>query len=135
MAENVYEGLFILDSNLYAQDPNGCAEHVAGLIEPYGGELLASRLWEERKLAYPIGQHKKGTYWLTYFKVDGSKITEIERASEISELVVRSLVIRLDERIVDVLVSHAQGLVPAGVPSFGGDDDDEEEIEVPSDLD
>ena len=38
------------------------------MIEEAGGEMLVSRLWEERRLAYPIEGHRKGTYWLTYFR-------------------------------------------------------------------
>jgi len=37
-------------------------------VKSVGGELLASRLWNEQKLAYPINGHRKGAYWLTYFR-------------------------------------------------------------------
>ena len=44
---------------------------IVELIEKAGGEILVSRLWEERRLAYPIKGQRKGTYWLTYFRLDG----------------------------------------------------------------
>ena len=45
MAEQVYEGMFILDSNHYAKDAAGTSGGVTEIIEKNGGEILASRLW------------------------------------------------------------------------------------------
>ena len=42
---------------------------IPSTVEQFGGKMLASRLWEERRLAYPIKGHRKGTYWLTYFQL------------------------------------------------------------------
>src|SRR6056297_2650803 len=63
VASNVYESLFILDSNRYARDPGGLSSSVNELVEKLGGTVLASRLWLEQRLAYPIEGHQKGTYW------------------------------------------------------------------------
>ncbi len=112
MAVHTYEGLFLLDSNKYAADQNGCAEHVGQLITEAGAELLASRLWEDRKLAYPIEGQRKGTYWLTYFQTEGEQVEKIRLAAHISEIVLRSMVIKLDPRIAEVLISYATGQVP-----------------------
>jgi small subunit ribosomal protein S6 len=105
---NVYECLFILDSNKYARDPSGAAEQVQGLIGKSGGEVLVSRLWNEQKLAYPIDGHRKGTYWLTYFRMEGPKISEFKRSCELNELILRSMVIKPPAKLADVLVEHAR---------------------------
>jgi len=39
-----------------------------------GGEILVSRLWEERRLAYSINGQRKGVYWLVYFRLDGNRL-------------------------------------------------------------
>lgn len=109
MATNVYECLFILDSNRYARDPAGVAAAIPEMVEQLGGEVLANRLWTEQKLAYPIKGHRKGTYWLTYFKMDSPKVVEFNRACQLNDAILRHLVIRVDPRLVDVLVSHALG--------------------------
>ena len=72
-----------------------------------GGEMLASRLWEERRLAYPIDGHRKGTYWLTYFKLDSTKLADLNRQCQLSDSIVRTLFLKVDPRISDALVSHA----------------------------
>ena len=69
--------------------------------------MLAARLWDERKLAYPINGHKKGVYWLTYFKMPGGQLTALERQCEISDDIIRKLVLKIDDRIADALVQHA----------------------------
>ena len=107
MAENVYEAMFILDSNKYSRDPAGVSGQLSEAIEKLGGSILAHRLWEDRRLAYPIGQHRKGAYWLTYFKLDSGKTTELTRELHLNENVVRSLVLKVDPRLIDVLVQHA----------------------------
>ena len=108
MAQNVYEGLFIFDSNRYGRDPVGVSGQVAEVVTKLGGEVLVSRLWEERRLAYPINGQRKGTYWLTYFKLDSQQLITLEREFQLSESILRSLTLKVDPRIVEALVSHAQ---------------------------
>ena len=109
MSQNVYECLFILDANRYARDPNNVAGAIPKMIEDLGGEVLANRLWNEQRLAYPIKGHRKGTYWLTYFRLDSSRTGEFTRACQLNDNILRHLVLKVDSRLVDVLVSHAQG--------------------------
>ena len=115
MAETVYEGMFLLDSNRYGRDPEGVAGQVPGMIREAGGEVLVSRLWEERRLAFPIKGRRKGTYWLTYFRMDGRNLGELKRKSQLNENVLRMLFVKIDPRIVDTLVEHAQE--PEGKPA------------------
>lgn len=112
MPDNVYEGMFILDSNRYSRDAAGVSGQIPEMIQKLGGEIQASRLWEERRLAYPINGQRKGTYWLTYFKMDSSKLTELSRMCQISESILRTLFLKVDARIAEALISHAQSGTP-----------------------
>ncbi len=107
MAVNVYEGMYILDSNRYSRDQVGVSGQIADMIQKLGGEILASRLWEERRLAYPIDGHRKGTYWLTYFKLESNQLVALNRQCQLSESILRTLFLKVDPRIADALVSHA----------------------------
>src|SRR5438477_4709290 len=116
--------MVILDPNKYAQDPGGVSSHIPNLIAKAGGEVLVSRLWQEQRLAYPIGNHKKGAYWLTYFRIDGNKLDEFDRELRINESIVRHLTLKVEPRLVEALVEHAKGgqkprtaeAAPAGEP-------------------
>lgn len=107
MAVNVYEGMFILDSNRYARDSAGVSGQIPDMIQKLGGQMLASRLWEERRLAYPVDGHRKGTYWLTYFNLDSGQLTALNRQCQLSESILRTLFLKVEPRIADALVSHA----------------------------
>ncbi len=107
MAENAYEGLFIFDSNRYAREPANVSGQIAAMIQKHGGKVLASRLWEERRLAYPINGQRKGTYWLAYFRIDSGQIEAMRRECQINENILRELMLKIDARIVDALVEHA----------------------------
>lgn len=109
MASNVYECMHILDSNRYARDPSGVQESIDGIVTKVGGEILVSRLWNEQKLAYPVNGHRKGTYWLTYIRIEGNRLVELERAFKLNDNVLRSLTLKLDSRLVDPMVAHALG--------------------------
>lgn len=117
MAVHIYECMLILDSNRYVRDQAGVSGQIAKFVEKCGGEMLASRLWEERRLAYPIDGHRKGAYWLSYFKVDSSQIVTIERDCQLSESILRALVIKIDPRIAETLVKHALGEIEKPRPA------------------
>lgn len=112
MTTYVYESLFILDSNRYARDGAGVSGTIATMIEKLGGEVLANRLWNEQKLAYPIKGHRKGTYWLTYFKLDSARLTEFNRQCRLNDNILRNLTLSVEPRLVNVLVAHASGILP-----------------------
>lgn len=119
LTTNVYEGLFILDSDLYARNPDEISGQIDKFIDQFEGEVLVSRLWEERKLAYPIKGHRRGTYWLAYFKLDATKVKELNRQCQISEGILRFLFLKIDPRLVETLVEHAKAgpIRPVAEPS------------------
>jgi small subunit ribosomal protein S6 len=108
MPSNVYECMFLLDTNKVAGDVPAAGKQIVALLERHGAELLANRPWDERRLAYPIGKHKKGLYYLTYFSLAGEnvkKLPELQRDITLSELILRSLVIKVDPKLVDTMVA------------------------------
>ena len=107
MAENVYEGMFILDSNRYARDPAGVAGKIPEMVERLGGQVLASRLWEDRRLAYPIKGQRKGAYWLTYFRLESKHLVSLNREAKLNENILRALFLKVEPRLVEPLVTHA----------------------------
>jgi len=117
LAPQVYEGMFILDSNRFGRDPDGVSGQVAGMIEKLGGEMLVSRLWEERRLAYPIKGQRKGTYWLTYFRMTGGQVAALRHQCQINENIMRFLFLKIEPRLVEALLAHARSgpIVPVPV--------------------
>ena len=135
MAQNVYECLFILDSNRYARDPNGVSAAIPEMIQNLKGEVLANRLWNEQRLAYPINGQRKGTYWLTYFRLESTRLAEFNRACQLNENILRNLTLKVDARLVDTLVAHASGKTPVvAAKSDDATDDDEVALDESEEL-
>jgi small subunit ribosomal protein S6 len=110
--------MFILDSNRFARDRAALSGEVEAMITAAGGEVLVSRLWEERRLAYAIGSHRKGTYWLIYFRGPSSMVEPLNRQSELHESILRHLVLKIHPHLVDVMLEHAKAgpAPPAAAP-------------------
>jgi small subunit ribosomal protein S6 len=130
MAANVYECMFLLDTNKVAGDVPAAAKQLHTLLEKNQAEILASRPWDERRLAYPIAGHKKGLYYLTYFRIDGKNLPNVERDLSLNEMVLRSLILRVDPKLEETMLTlardeHALALqVVHDLPEEGGAKED-----------
>lgn len=113
MANTTYEGLFIIDSNRYHREGAAIVKSIEQIITAAGGELLVSRIWDERRLAYAVDGHRKGVYWLIYFQSPGPSLIGVNRQLRIKEEVLRFMLIKLDARVAGAMVEHARagGLV------------------------
>jgi small subunit ribosomal protein S6 len=116
---NVYEAMIIFDSNRYARERAGLPAEIEKMIQAGAGEVLVSRLWEERRLAYAINGQRKGTYWLIYFRGPSSMLTSLNREWEIHEGILRHLVLKVHPHLVDVVLEHAKAgpAPPAPAPA------------------
>jgi small subunit ribosomal protein S6 len=70
---------------------------VESIIQRMHGQLEKTDNWGRRKLAYEIGRHKEGTYVLEVINGDGELMKEIDRRLKVSDLIIRHLVVRVDE--------------------------------------
>ena len=119
MADNVYEGLFLFDANKFARDHDALPGAVQNMIQEAGGEVLVSRLWDERRLAYPVNGQRKGAYWLMYFRVDSQQITPLNRKCDLQDGVLRQLVLKIHPRLVEPILAHASDEEAADEPEEG----------------
>ena len=62
-----------------------------------GGRIEKTDNWGRRKLAYAIGPHKEGTYVVETINGSGELMKEIDRRLKVTDLVIRHLVVRIDE--------------------------------------
>jgi small subunit ribosomal protein S6 len=100
--------MFLLDPNKVAGDVPAAAKQLQGLLERHQAEVLASRPWDERRLAYPVKGHKKGMYYLTYFRTEGKNLSELENDFRLSEMILRHLVIKVDPKLENIMLAVAR---------------------------
>jgi small subunit ribosomal protein S6 len=98
--------MFLLDSGKYATDPQGTENAVKDILDRCRGEIVSQGPWQDGKLAYPIDGHKKGLHYLVYFRMDGSQVQEFTRLCQLSDLVIRSMLIQQPPKLFEMM-SHA----------------------------
>ena len=98
MAEKkLYEGMFLVDSAKAASDWDGINAAIKRILDRAKAEIVSIRKWDDRKLAYDIKGTSRGTYLLCYFRVDGRQIQGIEKAVQLSEKIIRVLILNTDQ--------------------------------------
>lgn len=98
VTKKLYEAMFLVDSALAAQDWDAILDTIKSILERGEAEIVSLRKWAERKLAYPIDHKSRGTYILCYFRADGSRIRNIERTVQLSERIMRVLILNAEDR-------------------------------------
>lgn len=93
----MYEGLFLIDNAYASVEWENVVKHIQDVLQKNGAEILKTEKWGEKKLAYKIKGHKRGTYYLVHFNANNSAITTIRRDFQLSDYVVRSLIVRDDK--------------------------------------
>ena len=95
--KRLYEGLFLVDTGQAASDWDGTVTVIEKMLSRADAKVVSMRKWDERPLAYEINKKGRGTYILIYFNGDPLKITTIERDVQLSEKVVRVMILRTDK--------------------------------------
>ena len=90
-----YEGMFLFPQTV-AADLQGAADHVLEILSKGGAEIVSMCKWDERRLAYDIKGNKRGVYFLCYFTADAQSIPAMERDYNLSEKLLRFLIMRAD---------------------------------------
>lgn len=125
-----YEAMFLL-SQAVATDLNGAIEHLNEIFRRSHAELIAMRKWDDRRLAYEIDKQKRGVYVLAYFACDPVNVPHMERDCNLSEKILRSMILRCDHLTIDEMqasdgqreleteaaLRRTRSETPAGVPA------------------
>jgi len=94
--KRLYEGLFLIDSAKAASDWDGAIGAIEKVLSRAEAEVETLSKWDERRLAYDVKKKSRGTYILTYFNCDPLKITAIERDVQLSEDIMRVMILTTD---------------------------------------
>ncbi len=93
----LYEGMFIISDTVAGADWEAAVKHVEDLLKNRDAEILKSEKWEDRKFAYKLKGHKRGAYLLVYFNAPTDSISPMKRDFELSDNVLRTLIVRVDK--------------------------------------
>jgi len=122
-ARVLYEGLFLMNNQILAGDTEQALEAVRQFIQRAEGEIVSLRRWDDRKLAYEIAHQKRGTYVLTLFKASPRKIQSIERDCNLSDDVLRVMMLKADHYGEIEVQQEIEKAAGGGSPEGGEDTD------------
>jgi ribosomal protein S6 len=95
-----YEGMFLFDPAV-TTDWDAVQAELNRLMKRAEARVILANKWDERRLAYEIRGRKRAIYALTYFEAEPTKIAALERDAQISEAILRCLVVRADHLTED----------------------------------
>ena len=92
-----YELVYVVSPDATDEQVTELHTQVEGIAQRMGGTIDKTENWGRRRLAYEIGRHKEGTYVLEVIDGSGELMKEIDRRLKVTDLVIRHLVVRVDE--------------------------------------
>ena len=126
-----YELVYVVSPDATDEQVTDLHTQVEAIVQRMGGQIEKTENWGRRKLAYEIGRHKEGTYVLEVINGSGELMKEIDRRLKVTDLIIRHLVVRVDEeqawsigraprRTGPDVAAPPRGARPARRPAAGG---------------
>lgn len=95
--QNLYEGMYVISATLSEDARNKAVDKIQTGITKRGGEILKLHDQGRRKLAYQIDNHREGYYYLIYFQVQPSAISELWQEYHLHEDLIRFITLRTEQ--------------------------------------
>ncbi|HEV8396946.1 MAG TPA: 30S ribosomal protein S6 [Vicinamibacterales bacterium] len=93
-----YELVYVVSPEASDDQVADLHNQVEAIVQRIGGAIERTDNWGRRRLAYEIGRHKEGTYVLEVINGTGELMKEIDRRIKVTDLIIRHLVVRVDEQ-------------------------------------
>ena len=97
--KRAYETLYIVRPDMEEDAVKQLVERFDEVLTSNGAEIIESKEWGKRRLAYEIEDYKDGLYQIVKLDADDSKaVDEFDRLAKISNDIIRHIVVRDEER-------------------------------------
>lgn len=91
-----YELMLVLRPDVADDTVQAVIDRSTRSIVGSGGQIVKVSPWGRRRLAYPIGSQREGSYFIIVFDAPAEAVAELERGLNITEEVMRHLVTRVE---------------------------------------
>jgi len=95
----IYEELFIIRPDATDEEVDAYIEQLKQVVATGGGVVDKADKWGKRKLAYRVNKREEGIYVLLQFSSGPDVVRELERRLRVSDLVIKYLTVRIDEKM------------------------------------
>ena len=120
--KRIYETTFIINASLEDTQVDSVIARVQDTITKNGGVIKALNKWGRKRLAYTIRKKTNGFYTNIEFEAPSSLLSQLERAYQLDEMILRYLTVQLDSkalaaRAAEQATAAAAATVPAPAPA------------------
>ena len=99
MARAFYEVTYIIKPDLDEESKSTLIKHYDEVLGSDGAEVVDSKDWSKRRLAYEIKNYREGIYHIVNVKADNSKaIDEFDRLAKIDSAVLRQMIVKREDK-------------------------------------
>jgi small subunit ribosomal protein S6 len=91
-----YELMLVVRPDVADDRVQAVLDRITRSITGSQGQIAKVNPWGRRRLAYPIGQYREGSYYIVLFDAPSSAVAELERGLNITEEVMRHLVTHVE---------------------------------------
>jgi small subunit ribosomal protein S6 len=95
--QNLYEGMYVISATLSDDARNKALQKIQAGITQRGGEILKIHDQGRRRLAYQIDGHREGHYYIVYFNLRTSGVSELWQEYHLNEDLIRFITLRADK--------------------------------------
>ncbi|MBO2537524.1 30S ribosomal protein S6 [Rummeliibacillus suwonensis] len=89
-----YELMYIIRPNIEEDAKKALVERFNEILTSNGAEIIESKEWGKRRLAYEINDFREGIYQIVKANADSKAIDEYTRLANISEDIIRHIAVR-----------------------------------------
>ena len=94
-----YELIYIVNSNVERKKIDQVMKDISSRLENTDSKIINHVVWGKKKLAYPIKGNTYGNYILLHYEGgDNNKLNEFDSWLKLSGLVIRHMIVRLEEK-------------------------------------
>ena len=94
-----YELIYIVNSNIERKKIDQVMKDIESRLEDTGSKIINHVVWGKKKLAYPIKGNTYGNYILLHYEGgNNNKLNEFNSWLKLSGLVIRHMVVKLEEK-------------------------------------
>ncbi|HPI74022.1 MAG TPA: 30S ribosomal protein S6 [bacterium] len=112
-----YETVIVIDSLLKPEEIDSIINKYERFISANGGKVSSMDRWGKRRLAYEINKRQYGFYVLIRFEGPSAMIKQLDREYRLNESLLRTKIIKLDDKALKVLVQQTAAAAPAEAPA------------------
>jgi small subunit ribosomal protein S6 len=91
-----YEALLLVEPTIAAKEWPRVGEEVDRIVKRHGASVISVVKFGERKLAFPVRKSNRGSYVVAYFSSPEKALGKIKADFQLSEVVMRSLILAHD---------------------------------------